>query len=299
MRSCVHAPHPPMGDPGPTLRHVPAHAAGGNGTIIAFIEAGVPFWQPFLVLAVAIGFTFLAERVIPYSPAWNTDHDDSRRDELHFVVNTALNHLGLLLLPLATLFIPARDLWSMQWPFWLQAIVAIVVMDVGVAAAHYASHKWSALWRFHAVHHSVRRLYGFNGLMKHPVHQAIEGLSGLAPLLLIGIPARVATAVVFCVGIQLLLQHSNADYRTGVLKYVFATAEVHRFHHARGGAGDVNFGLFTTLWDHLAGTLYYAPAAAPSRSLDLGVDEPDYPTAYVAQLLWPFRRARPNELRAD
>ncbi len=273
----------------------PLMLLGGNGTIIAFLEAGAPLWQPFLVFAAAIGFMFLAERVIPYAPAWNTDHDDSRRDVLHVVVNTAFNHLGLMLLPLATWFIPARNLWPTHWPFWLQVIVAIVVMDVGVAAAHHASHKWSLLWRFHAVHHSVRRMYGFNGLMKHPMHQAIEGMSGLAPLLLIGIPVRVATAVVFCVGIQLLLQHSNADYRTGVLKSVFANAEVHRFHHARGGAGDVNFGLFTTLWDHFAGTFYYAPCAAPSRSQDLGVDEPEYPTAYFAQLLRPFQGARPNE----
>lgn len=269
---------------------------GVNGTIIVLMGSSAPLWQPFLVLIMAVGFMFSAEHLIPYARAWNTDLDDSRRDVLHFLVNTAFNHFGLMLLPLATLFTPTQDLWPTHWPFWVQVVAAIIVMDIGVAAAHHASHKWSLLWRFHAVHHSVRRLYGFNGLMKHPVHQAIEGMCGLAPLLLAGIPMRVATAVVFCVAIQLLLQHSNADYRTGVLKYVFANAEVHRFHHVRGGAtGDVNFGLFTTLWDHVAGTFHYVPGAAPSRSQDVGLDEPGYPTAYVAQLLRPFQRSRPTD----
>ena len=268
---------------------------GANAAIIVLIETEAPVWQPFVVFASAIGFMFLAERVIPYSPAWNTDHDDSSRDAVHGVINTAFNHSGLMLLPLVALLVPTSDFWPAHLPFWLQVLGAVVVMDIGVAAAHHASHKWSLLWKFHAVHHSVRRLYGLNGLMKHPVHQAIEGVSGLAPLLLMGIPFRVATAVLFGVGIQLLLQHSNADYRTGVLKYVFANAEVHRFHHARGDAGNVNFGLFTTIWDHLARTFHYAPGAAPAHSRDIGLDDPNYPTTYFDQLRRPFQRAPKRE----
>ena len=95
-------------------------------------------------------------------------------------------------------------------------------------------HRAAWIWRFHSIHHGVRRLYGFNGLMKHPVHQLIETGSGMLPLLLLGIPQSVASAVAACVAIQLLLQHSNADYRSGPLKFVFANAEVHRFHHRAG-----------------------------------------------------------------
>lgn len=268
----------------------PLMLVGFNGVLIALAGAGAPLWQPFMVLFAAIGCMFIIERIIPYAPEWNVGHHDGLRDLLHFVVNTVCNHLGVFLLPVLAALAPFPDAWPLRWPFWAQVLLAVLVLDFGVSAAHHASHRWPLLWRFHAVHHSARRLYGFNGLMKHPVHQAIETMSGIAPLLLIGIPPAVATAMAFCVAIQLLLQHSNADYRSGPLKYFFANAEVHRFHHRSGGAGDVNFGLFTALWDRLAGTFHYAPGQAPHASGQIGLQGDDrYPDRYLAQLLQPFR----------
>ncbi len=32
---------------------------------------------------------------------------------------------------------------------------------------------------FHVVRHSVVRMYGFNGFMKHPIHQTIETIGGM------------------------------------------------------------------------------------------------------------------------
>jgi sterol desaturase/sphingolipid hydroxylase (fatty acid hydroxylase superfamily) len=88
--------------------------------------------------------------------------------------------------------------------------------------------------------------------MKHPLHQALELSFGIAPLLAIGISQKVAWALAFAVAIQLLMQHSNADYRVGPLRCVLALNEAHRFHHLKwAGIGDVNFGLFTLLYDHL------------------------------------------------
>ena len=49
----------------------------------------------------------------------------------------------------------------------------------------------------------------------------------------------------------------------------------------------MNFGLFTTLWDHLLGT--FALRARPPRDGDLGIDgRPNYPQTYLAQLRAPF-----------
>jgi sterol desaturase/sphingolipid hydroxylase (fatty acid hydroxylase superfamily) len=274
----------------------PVMVLGFNGALITLAGAGAPLWQPVLVLLGAIALMFVAERVTPYVVEWNSARGDQGRDIVHFVVNTTSNHLGILLLPLLAAATPASKVWPSTWPFCTQVALAIILLDLGISAMHHASHKWILLWRFHAVHHSVKRLYGFNGLMKHPVHQSLEAISGFTPLVLLGVPVQVATAVAFCVAIQLLLQHSNADYRTGPLKYVFANAEVHRFHHHRSGAaGDVNFGLFTTLWDHLMGTFLYRPGMAPMRSEQLGIEGNDgYPQDYLAQLLQPFRRGPPR-----
>lgn len=270
----------------------PLFLVGINGILIWLIGVEAPWWQPFTVLLGAIALMFGIERIIPYQADWNRSHGDLPRDIAHFVVNTFFNHAGVLLLPLLASFALFPEAWPREWPFWLQVVAAALVLDLGIAAAHHASHKWNWLWRFHAVHHSVKRMYGFNGLMKHPIHQAIETTSGITPLLIIGIPSSVATALAFCVAVQLLLQHSNADYRTGPLKFLFAIAEVHRFHHVnRAGQGNVNFGLFTTLWDHLAGTFRYQAGAAPRHSPELGIaGADDYPVSYLQQLARPLSK---------
>ena len=129
-------------------------------------------------------------------------------------------------------------------------------------------------------------------LMKHPIHQAIETSAGTLPLLVLGLPSQVALALVFAVAIQLLLQHSNVDCTVGPLRRLLATNEVHRFHHQKWpDLGDVNFGLFTTLWDRLLGT-FHNEARGRFESHELGIgEEPDYPTRYLPQLLAPFRRS--------
>ncbi len=242
------------------------------------------------LLLLAIGCAFVAEAVLPYEPDWNRSHGDGARDLLHAVINELLNVLSLAVIPLLASLGLAADLWPTQWPFWLQVVAAVVAADLGITLAHRWSHRWELLWRFHAVHHSLQRMYGFNGLMKHPLHQAVEAACGVAPLLLLGMPLEVASVLAFAIAIQLLLQHGNVDMHAGGLARVFAWAPRHRYHHIRyGKAGDVNFGLFLTVWDHLMGTAFDGHGYRLS-SADLGIgSRPDYPVRYWAQLREPFR----------
>ncbi len=154
---------------------------------------------------------------------------------------------------------------------------AILVLDAGVTLTHIARHRWSTLWRYHAVHHSVQRTYGLNGLMKHPLHQLIVDVGGILPLVLLEFPPAVASAVVFAVAVQLVLEHANVDYRAGPLNRLLLAAEIHRFHHRKGaGLGDVDFGLFTTIWDRLllAGSGRRRPGHRNSRATGLPLRVP-------------------------
>ena len=266
-----------------------AHTAGGAA--LWMVSEGAPKTWLLLLLTGAVVLSFAAERVLPYSKEWNRSHGDSLRDTLHAVVNESANFSTLLVLPVFTSILLIEGIWPTTWPFVAQVLFAVIVVDAGITLTHYASHRFELLWRFHAVHHSVKRMYGFNGLMKHPVHQAIETLAGTAPLILMGLPPTVALALVFCVAVQLLLQHSNVDYRVGPVRYVLAVNEVHRFHHRKEPRlGDVNFGLFTTLVDRCLGTFHYEAREEPFMSDELGIGaEPDYPMNYLAQLAKPFR----------
>jgi sterol desaturase/sphingolipid hydroxylase (fatty acid hydroxylase superfamily) len=265
---------------------------GLNGMAIGIASLSASKLWLLAVVGLAIGLSFAAERIVPYEAGWNDSHGDVARDWAHFIVNEATSVLGVAALPLlANQMRPFGDHWPRRWPFVVQVLGSLAVLDFGVTMTHWASHRLPALWRFHAVHHSVRRFYGVNGLMKHPIHQAIEMVVGVLPLLMLGLPQAVAAALSVCTAIQLLMQHSNVDYLVGPLGTVLALNEAHRFHHLKwAGIGDVNFGLFTNLWDRLLGTWSFDPSRR-FASDDLGIGkDPDFPTSYVAQLVAPFRR---------
>jgi len=272
--------------------YVPVMLIGLNGAGIAFTTAGAPKYWLLAILVVAIATTFLVERIIPYDATWNRDRADSTRDRIHVAVNETLILASVAAIPLLAAMVPAPQLWPHSWPFIAQVLAAILVADLGITVVHLASHKIGVLWRFHAVHHSITRFYGLNGLMKHPLHQTVEMAAGVAPLILIGLPVDVASVLALAVAIQLLLQHSNADYRIGAAKYVLALNEGHRFHHLKwAGIGDVNFGLFTLMWDHLMRTYSYDPTRR-FDSTQLGMAaKPDYPNSYLRQMIYPFTQA--------
>ncbi|BBP72407.1 hypothetical protein PHLH6_44110 [Pseudomonas sp. Seg1] len=267
--------------------YAPLFWGGFIGLGVWLAEVSTLWLLPLFIAALAV--SFIAEWALPYEVYWNRAAGDRRRDILHALVNEALSALGLLALPGLVVVLAIDGVWPRGWPLWLQLGLAIVIADAGISLMHYASHRVSWLWRLHAVHHSVERLYGFNGLMKHPLHQLLEASAGLLPLLVLGIPLQVATLLAFAIAIQLLLQHSNVDMRLGFLRWIFAWAPLHRFHHMKyGRAGDVNFGLFFTVWDWLLGTGFYTEDYRIGQG-DLGIgSRPDFPRDYVAQLLDPF-----------
>jgi sterol desaturase/sphingolipid hydroxylase (fatty acid hydroxylase superfamily) len=269
----------------------PIMLVGFNGAAMALIGAGAAHVLLAPLLAGAIALSFAVERAIPYRGDWNEPRGDVARDVAHAAVNETCALLSVLALPAVVSIATAWDVWPHPAPFAVQVLLAIVVFDFGITIAHWLSHRWGPLWRLHSVHHSLTRCYGFNGLMKHPLHQAVELGFGIAPLLLVGIPQDVAWALAFAVAIQLLMQHSNADYRIGPLRFVLALNEGHRFHHLKwAGVGDVNFGLFTLIYDHLLLRTFSFDAHRRFSSDDLGIaTQPAFPTGYVDQLLEPVR----------
>lgn len=272
------------------LIYLPLFLIVGNGIAISIVQSGQSKGWLFLLVSAFIALAFVLERAVPYDAAFSESQGDRARDFCHALVNETFNVLGVLSVPLVASFISIPSIWPLALPVWQQLLIAILIADVGITLAHFASHRIQTLWRLHAVHHSVKRMYGFNGLMKHPLHQFIETLAGVSPLLLMGISQDVLSLLIVAVVLQLLLQHSNVAYFTGPLKYLLAVNVVHRFHHLKTAEeGDVNFGLFTSLTDYVLGTVHYDRNRVIGTN-DLGIgDQPDYPVGYLSQLIQPFR----------
>lgn len=269
----------------------PAMAAGFGWGAWSVVQGGRSHAYLFILLAVAALVCHAVEQLLPYEASWNQSDGDLPRDLLHALVNEVAAIGVVYAVPWIVAHESWPSVWPTKWPLGAQWLFAIIVTDAGITLTHYASHHSGVLWRLHAVHHSVERFHGLNGLVKHPLHQAVETFVGTFPLVVMGVTEQVAALLAFSVGLQLMLQHCNVDLRLGLLRHVWAIAPVHRFHHRKwAGVGDVNFGLFTPWWDYLLGTAVFDSDARFGPG-DFGIGtQPDYPKAYLAQLMQPFRR---------
>ena len=218
------------------ILYVPLMLVGFLSAAVVAVESCNTYLPLLVLLGGAITISFATERFVPYDPSWNEGHDDTKRDWLHFIVNETSNVLNIVALPAVVMLLPTVDFWPHTLPLWGQMLLAIFFADIGITLMHYWSHILPTLWRLHAPHHSVKRMYGFNGLMKHPLHQSLETLGGVFPLILVGMPQDVAALLGFAVALQLLLQHTNVDVKIGLLRYVLALSPVHRFTILSGAA---------------------------------------------------------------
>lgn len=269
--------------------YAPAMLLGLNGLGLWLVSHGYPYWTLAVVFAVALGTVFLAERVSPVHDEWNHSHDDGTVNTVHAVVYEISNINAILLMPIIAWLVPWDGIWPHGWPLVAQVLLAIVLADFAFSMVHYFSHRIPLLWRLHAVHHGVPRMYGFNGLVRHPLHQTLDLVVGSLPLALAGMSMDVAVLLGLAVSIQLLVQHSNVDYALGPFRNHLAIGRLHHLHHVNWGKeGDVNFGLFFTLWDRMLGTLVLEPSR-PIKSSDLGIDDdPSFPQTYWQHLIYPF-----------
>lgn len=269
--------------------YAPLMILGANLAGFLIVAGGWSYGWLAAVLAAVIGVAFAAERVSPSKPEWNHSHGDDTANVWHAIVYELSNLNGVLLLPVIAWLTPWQGIWPTSWPLAAQLLMAILVADLAFTLVHYWSHRLPVLWRLHAVHHGVPRMYGFNGLVRHPLHQTLDMIVGTLPLALAGMPVDVALLLGLAVSIQLVVQHSNVDYELGPFRNVMSIGRLHHLHHVNWGKeGDCNFGLFTTLWDRMLGTFTPEPPREITAT-DLGIDDvPQFPTSYWQQLVFPF-----------
>jgi len=277
--------------------YVPFMLLGLNGAAyytVTHVQSHL--WIALAILALlllAFGTAFFAERIQPWYAEWNEPHGDDQTNLFHVLVYELQNVNGILAIPLmGWLFSGGLNagIWPRDWPILAQWALAIVLADFGLMYLHYLSHRFPLLWRLHAVHHGVERLYGFNGLVRHPLHQVIDMILATGPLAIAGMPVDVAILLGFSISVQLIVQHSNVAYALGPLRNHLAIGQIHHLHHVNWGTeGDCNFGLFFNIWDRMLGTFHPEPPR-PITANDMGIDEiPQFPKSYVDQLVLPWR----------
>jgi sterol desaturase/sphingolipid hydroxylase (fatty acid hydroxylase superfamily) len=105
-------------------------------------------------------------------------------------------------------------------PVWAQFLLAVLVADLAQALLHRAYHNIPFLWRFHAVHHSTRRMDWLAGSRIHLLEIILTRSAVLLPLVVLGFAPAAVNAYVILVGLQAVLAHANLRLDFGWLEYV-------------------------------------------------------------------------------
>jgi sterol desaturase/sphingolipid hydroxylase (fatty acid hydroxylase superfamily) len=148
-------------------------------------------------------------------------------------------------------------------PVWVQFLLAVFVADLAQALLHRAYHNVPWLWRFHAVHHSSRRMDWLAGSRIHLAEILMTRSAVLLPLVVLGFSPGAINAYVILVGVQAVLAHANLRLDFGWLEYLLVTPRYHHWHHARHADYiDVNYAIHLPLVDMLMGTFRRPPRGA-------------------------------------
>lgn len=138
-----------------------------------------------------------------------------------------------------------------------------------------------ALWHFHAIHHSPRKLDALAAARMHPIDDMIDNTLVGMTLFVAGMSAQTIFAIGPILFVHIALTHANVSWNFGFLRKIFVSPAHHRAHHEIG-SGKNYAGMFSFI-DVFFGT-YARPTGQPHGT------ETVIPESLPAHLVWPFRK---------
>ncbi len=273
----------------------PAVMAASLVLYYGLIQYGVGLPLSSIIAAIIGGFGLITlfEIILPYRKEW-LPHRSEIKTDLIFML---LIQIGLpkLLTILTALYLVSytkahglqlEGYWPHTWPVWIQMLLMMFVADFFRYFLHRAAHEWIPLWRVHAVHHSVQKLYWVNVGRFHPIDKSLQFLVDVMPFIFLGVSAEVTTLYFVIYAIKGFFQHSNVDIKLGWFNYLISGPELHRWHHSKTiKESNTNYGNNVIVWDILFGTFFYPK----DRDVgDLGLLNRNYPSGFLAQMKTPF-----------
>jgi len=180
-------------------------------------------------------------------------------------------------------------------PMWLQLVVFFIILDFVQWFTHVMLHKFSFLWKFHKVHHSVKEM-GFAAHLRYHWMENIfyKPLKTFAVMILGGFEPEQAFIVHFFAITIGHLNHANIKITYGPLKYIFNNPVMHLYHHVKAlpenHSNGLNYGISLSLWDYIFKTNYIPE---DSGTIELGFsDEDEFPKGFFGQLFYGFGKSK-------
>lgn len=175
----------------------------------------------------------------------------------------------------------------------IQLLIFFVILDFFQWITHILMHKYSFLWKFHKVHHSVKEM-GFAAHFRYHWMENIlyKPLKVFAIMLIGGFEPEQAYLIHFLTIIIGHLNHSNIKLSYGPLKYIFNNPIMHLHHHANSSPDKfkigVNFAISLSVWDYIFKTNYIPHN---NGEIELGYDGDNKMSKnFIGQLFYGFKK---------
>ena len=235
----------------------------------------------------------ILEFMFPYRKDWIPNRTDVLNDLIFMgLVQILLPRLLSFLVALTLLRFVQFHEWAIDafWPHtinpFVQALLMMLTAEFLRYWLHRACHESNTLWRLHAVHHSVHKLYWTNVGRFHPIEKMLQYSLDALPFILLGVSEEVLAIYFIFYGLNGFFQHSNIDVRLGFLNYIISGPELHRWHHSYlTKEANANYGNNLIVWDLLFGTRFLPKNRAVE---ELGLKNRGYPLDFATQMKTPF-----------
>lgn len=260
---------------------------------LLYYDISLPLSSFIASIIGGLGLITLFEIILPYRKEWLPSKAEIKTDLIFMLlIQVGLSKLLTILTAVYLISFTETHGWQLEgywphdWPVWVQMLLMMFVADFFRYFLHRAAHKWIPLWRVHAVHHSVQKLYWLNVGRFHPIDKSLQFLVEIMPFIFLGVSVEVTTLYFVIYAIKGFFQHSNVDIKLGWFNYIISGPELHRWHHSkRIKESNTNYGNNVIVWDILFGTFFYPKDREVG---DLGLFNRNYPTDFMSQMKTPF-----------
>ena len=248
-------------------------------------------WLILEILALSLIFIPL-ELFFPKREQQSKFHPEWRTDLIYlFKAQLLIQYTAVAVKMPAELFFSDMGMNEVHYlvssmPFIAQLFLAMFVADLFQYIMHRLFHVNSLMWRFHAVHHSIRYVDWIAGSRLHLVDIFITRSFSYIPLYVLGFSNDVFYVYVVIVALQAVTAHTNVRIPFGFLKYLFVTPQYHHWHHSKAKeTHNKNFAIHFPFIDKIFGTYYLPSDRWPE---EMGLEDESFPKGYLKQQIYPF-----------
>lgn len=253
----------------------------------------------FIINVLIVGFLFVPlERFFPARSEQTVFRPEWQEDMFYYLISSMMVQvLGFITLAPANMVnaqIALEDfrIHIVNLPFLVQVIIIMAATDFVQYWVHRAFHMVPFLWRFHAIHHSTKKMDWLAGARMHLMEIAVLRSLTALPMFTLGFMPEAIQGYLLIVYFYSSFIHANIGWKLGFLERFFVTPRFHHWHHGSDrDAIDINYASHFPIYDWLFGTHHLPETDWPEN---YGVVGDNVPKGYWKQFIHPFVKDKPK-----